>query len=60
MFLPPLLFSAFFAVKLFLWSLPIDQLQLFLITAPLGAVYFWAVFRFYRYSLTGRAGRVGP
>jgi len=53
MFLPPILFSAFFALKLFLWSLPIEQVTLFLIALPLGIVYFWAVFRLYRHSLTG-------
>ena len=52
MFLPPILFSAFFALKLFLWSLDIEQVTLFFVTLPLGVVYFWAVFRFYRHSLT--------
>lgn len=60
MFLPSILFSAFFALKLFLWSLPIEQVTLFLIALPLGIAYFWAVFRFYRHSLTGRSGRTGP
>lgn len=60
MFLPPILFSAFFALKLFLCSLPVEQVTLFLIALPLGVVYFWAVFRLYRHSLTARGGRIGP
>jgi hypothetical protein len=54
MFLPPILFSAFFALKLFLWSLPITQTQLFLLALPLGITYFWAVFRWYGHSLTAQ------
>ncbi len=53
MFLPPILFSAFFALKLFLWSLPIAQVQLFAVALPLGVAYFWGVFRLYGRSLTG-------
>jgi len=48
-----ILFGAFFALKLFLWSLPIEQTQLFLVALPLGIAYFWAVFRLYGRSLTG-------
>ena len=44
MFLPSILFSAFFALKVFLWSLPIDQTTLFLIVLPLGGAYFWGAF----------------
>lgn len=47
MFLPSILFSAFFALKVFLWSLPIDQTTLFLIVLPLGGAYFWGVFHLY-------------
>jgi hypothetical protein len=54
MFLPVILFSAFFALKLFLWSLPLEQVTLFLIALPLGIAYFWGVFRCYGRSLTGR------
>ncbi len=54
MFLPSMLFSAFLALKLFLWSLPITQAQLFAVALPLGIAYFWGVFRLYGRSLTGR------
>ena len=47
MFIPALLFSAFLALKLFLWSLPMEQAMLFLVTLPLGIAYFWLVFRCY-------------
>lgn len=57
MFLPSILFSAFFVLKLFLWSLPVEQVTLFMITLPLGLVYFWGVFRVYGRSLTGRPPR---
>lgn len=48
------LFGAFLALKLFLWSLPLTQVTLFAVALPLGVVYFWAVFRLYGRSLTGR------
>lgn len=54
MFIPSLLFGGFFALKLFLWSLPVEQVTLFAIALPLGIAYFWAVFRAYCRSLTGR------
>ncbi len=54
MFLPPILFSVFFSIKLFLWSLPIEQVELFAVALPLGIAYFWLVFRCYGRSLTGR------
>jgi hypothetical protein len=53
MLLPWMLFSVFFALKLLLWSLPLDQATLFAIALPLGIAYFWAVFRCYGRSLTG-------
>jgi len=49
------LFGVFLALKLFLWSLPISQVQLFLIALPLGVAYFWGVFRCYGRSLSARA-----
>ena len=46
---PPIVaFVAFTAVNLWLWTRPIEQAELFLISLPLGAVYFWGVFRLYR------------
>jgi hypothetical protein len=54
MFLPPILFSVFFALKVFLWSLPIAQVELFAVALPLGIGYFWLVFRCYGLSLTQR------
>jgi hypothetical protein len=46
--LRPLFFAAiFFAINLYLWSLPISDEQLFLISLPLGIAYFWAIFRLY-------------
>lgn len=47
MLLPLILFAIFVGLKLFLWSLPISQTQLFLIALPLGIAYFWGVFRCY-------------
>jgi len=41
--------GAFFAINLWLWSLPISQQVLFLLTVPLGILYFigfmWYVMR---------------
>jgi hypothetical protein len=56
MLVPSLLFGGFFALKLFLWSLPVDQIIVFAIALPLGIAYFWAVFRTYGRALTGRGG----
>jgi hypothetical protein len=42
-------FTAFLALNLYLWSLPISHESLFVITAPLGILYFvafmWYVMR---------------
>jgi hypothetical protein len=37
-------FVCFFAINLYLWSLPISQQTLFAMAAPLGIVYFIAFF----------------
>ena len=42
-------FAGFFAINLYLWSLPISHESLFVVTAPLGVLYFvafmWYVLR---------------
>jgi hypothetical protein len=35
-------------VNVSLWASPITQIELFLVSVPLGLVYFWFIFRFYR------------
>jgi len=38
---------SFGALNVYLWSLPISAVRLFLVTAPLGVLYFCVIFRFY-------------
>jgi hypothetical protein len=44
-----LAFAGFFAINLYLWSLPISHESLFVVTAPIGVLYFvafmWYVLR---------------
>lgn len=45
---PIVLLAVFAAANIALWASPLSDAALFWITLPLGAAYFWTVFRFYR------------